>query len=268
MSTRVFLTAFFALALLCMSVQGCTVLHFDESSGAVKPKPGAEDVFKEGEQLLAEGKYKQAREAYSKVKQYDPEKFYDPLVQIRLGDSYYEEGSYAEAEVEYQRFLDLRPQNKAAPYVKYQIGMCNYKQIREPYRDPQFAEAAVKNFTDLLRDYPDNPYREEAAEKLRLAKNNLADHEYYVGRYYYDTDAYKAAAARFKGIIEHYPGCSVEPEALYYLADSYIRLGEFDSAKSTLAVLYQEHPNHEMAQDAKDDLAPEIPEEQENPQDR
>jgi outer membrane protein assembly factor BamD len=268
MRTRAVLTVLMSLALLGLSMQGCTLLNFDESSATIKPKPGAEDTFKEGEELLAEGKYKQARAAYSKVKEYDPEKFYDPLVQIRMGDSYYEEGSYAEAEVEYQRFIDLRPQNKAAPYVKYQIGMCNFKQIREPYRDPQFAEAAVKNFSELLRDYPDNPYKDEATEKLRLAKDSLAKHEYFVGKYYYDTDAYKAAAGRFKGIIERFPGASVEPETLYYLADSYIRLGEFDNAKSTLAVLYQEHPNDKMAQDAKDDLAPEIPAQPEKPQDQ
>lgn len=258
MMRRPALGVFAFAALLGLAAQGCTLLTFG-GPPEPKPEPGAEDLFKQGEELLAKGKYKQAREAYGKVKSADPEKFYDPLVQIRLGDSYYEEGSYAEAEVEYRRFLELRPRNKAAPYVKYQLGMCNFKQISNPDLDPRFAEESVRHFTELLRDYPDNPYTEEAGERLRIARTKLADHEYFVGMYYYEREAYKAASKRFKGLVDAFPGSKVEPEALYYLADSYINLGRFDQAKDALAVLFQEHPDHRMAGKAKEELLREIP---------
>ena len=35
---------------------------------------------------------------------------------------------------------------------------------------------------------------------------------------------------------------------LYFLADSYILMGNFDSAKNTLAVLYQQYPNNQFAE--------------------
>lgn len=244
---------------MLLMLQGCSYIGLYGGDKEAKPEPGAEDVFREGEDLLAKGKYDQARQAYAKVKEHDPEKFYDPLVQIRLGDSYYEEGRYDEAGVEYQRFLDMRPHNKAAAYVKYQLGMCNFKQIGKPDRDPRFAMDSVKHFSELLRDYPDNTYSEEAGEKLRIAKSNLAEHEYVVGIYYMKRGSYTSAVKRFKGIKENYPGSKVEPDTLYALADAYIRLGQYDPAKSTLAALYQEYPTHELSEKAREDLAPEIP---------
>ncbi|MGA2192455.1 MAG: outer membrane protein assembly factor BamD, partial [Nitrospirota bacterium] len=187
------------------------------------------------------------------------EKFYDALVAVRLGDSYYEEAKYAEAEVEYKRFLELHSKNKAAPYVQYQIGMCNFKQMGTADRDPEYAVNSVNAFTQLLKDYPSNPYEDEAKEKIRLAQGRVAEHEFMVGNYYYSRGYYKAAAMRFKGIVDNYHGSKDEAETLYKLTDSYIRIKDYDLAKSTLAVLYQEHPNHRFTQKAKETLAGRIP---------
>jgi len=249
-----------SLVLCAALASGCTVLQWGGPDDQVEPIPDAESTFNEAERLFEEGNYKKAREVYEEVKAHDPEKFYDPLVQIRLGDSYYEEGRFEEAEVEYQRFIDIRPKNKAAPYVKYQIGMCNFKRIAEPYRDPSPAREAARHFSELLETYPGNPYEDEAKEKLRVARGNLAEHEFSIGHYYYRTGKYEAAAGRFRVIREEYPGSKVEPETLYYLTDSYIELEQFDKARETLAIMKQEYPNHELTQDAVEDFTPEIPE--------
>ena len=251
--------ALFAAALTAViMLSGCTVFNWGGKSESPKPQPQAEDTFKKAEDLLAKGKYEEARTSYSKVKETDPEKLYDALVQIRLGDSYYEEARYAEAEVEYRRFLELHPVNKAASYVKYQLGMCNFKQMGRADRDPTFASEAVRNFSELLKSYPNSPYQDEAREKLKIAKGKVAEHEYTVGMYYYKGGFYRAAASRFKGIIENYPSSSVEPEVLYRLTDAYIRLGNMEDAKTTLSILYQEYPNNEFAGKAKEDLAGKI----------
>jgi outer membrane protein assembly factor BamD len=253
-------TAAAAVALAAMfALSGCTVFHWGgPTASSPKPQPQAEDLFKKGEELLEKGKYEEARQTYSKVKETDPEKLYDALVQIRLGDSYYEESRYAEAEVEYKRFLELHPANKAAAYVKYQLGMCNFKQMGRADRDPNFATEATRNFSELLKNYPNSPYTDEAREKLKIAKGKVAEHEYSVGMYYYKGGFYRAAANRFKGIIENYPNSSVEPEVLYMLADSYIRLDNMEDAKTVLSILYQEYPNNEYAEKAKSGLAGKI----------
>jgi outer membrane protein assembly factor BamD len=251
------LPAALAALLFIAGLQGCTLFRWGGSTtpAAPPPQPQAEDLFKEGESLLAKGRYDDARTKYTTVKEKDPERLYEPLVQVRLGDSYYEEARYPEAEVEYQRFLDLHPHNKAAAYVKYQIGMCSFKQMDEPDRDPSFSLKSVQQFGELLKDYPDNPYIAEAKEKLRIAKNSIAEHEFNIGWYYYQRGVYKAAVERFKGIRESYPGMKNEPDTLYYLADSCIHTGEMETAKSALAVLYQEYPNNLFAEKAKKDLS-------------
>jgi len=248
------LAAAFALLIF---VQGCSYLGLGAKGPAPEARPG--DLFKQGEDLLKRAKYEKARLAYNAIKEHDPDRTYEPLVQIRLGDSYYEEERYQEAEVEYKRFLDLHPHNKAAPYVKYQLGMCSFKQIGGPDRDPQYAVTAAARFGELLKDYPGNTYVEEATEKLRISRGKVAEHEFVVGKYYFDRGSYKAAIGRFKGITAEYKGSSLEPEVLYYLADSYERTGDFEAAKSTLSVLYQEYPNHRMAEKAKKTLSREIP---------
>ena len=253
------------LAAALTALPACTVFQWGgPAKGGKESAPAAaaiqpEDIFKQGESLLAKGKYDEARKKYTEIREHDPEKYYDALVQVRLGDSYYEEARYAEAEVEYNRFLELHPKNKAAPYVLYQVGMCNFKQIDLPDRDPSFAVNSVTAFQRLLNEFPGNPYEEEAKEKLRLARADIAQHEFIVGSYYYKKDDYKAAAKRFKGIIDKYPGSKDEPKVLYFLTDSYIRTGDFDSAKNTLAVLYQQYPNNQFAEKAKKKLADKIP---------
>ncbi|MHB8174824.1 MAG: outer membrane protein assembly factor BamD, partial [Nitrospirota bacterium] len=173
------------LAALLAALPACTVLRWGgpSANGGAKAsssndRPDA--IFKQGESLLAKGKYKQARKKYNEIRAYDPERFYDALVEVRLGDSYYEEARYAEAEVEYKRFLQLHPKNKAAPYVLYQVGMCNFKQIDLPDRDPSFAQNSMKDFSKLIKEFPGNPYEDEAKEKLRLAKAQMARHEFVV----------------------------------------------------------------------------------------
>lgn len=246
------------------ALPACTVFQWGGPAKGAKESASAGDnqpeaIFKQGESLLAKGKYDEARKKYSEIPAHDPEKYYDALVQVRLGDSYYEEARYAEAEVEYNRFLELHPKNEAAPYVLYQVGMCDFKQIDLPDRDPSFATNSVTSFQRLLDEFPGNPYEDEAKEKLRLAKADIAQHEFIVGSYYYKKDSYKAAAKRFKGIIDKYPGSKDEPKVLYFLTDSYIRMGDFDSAKNTLAVLYQQYPNNQFAEKAKKKLAEKIP---------
>lgn len=249
-----------AAVAMALSVQGCSLFRWGgQDKEAVAPEPRADDVFREGESLLDAGKYDEARKAYQKVREQDPEKTYEPLVMVRLGDSYYEEGRYAEAEVEYRRFFDLHPHNKAAPYAKYQLGMCNFKQMGSADRDPGFALAAMKEFRGLLDGYPGNPYEEEAREKLRVAKGKVAENEFMVGRYYFRRGSYPAAIKRFRDVVEKFPGSGVEPEVMYFLAESYIAVGEYGYARDTLTMLFTEHPNHEMAEKARKDLAPEIP---------
>lgn len=258
---RMRVIGFFAAVLTALSLQGCSVFSWGGSGkdAEVAPVAKADDVFKEGESLLQAGKYEEARKSYSRVRESDPEKTYEPLVMIRLGDSYYEEARYPEAMVDYSRFLSLHPHNKAAPYAKYQLGMCNFKQMGSADRDPGFAMAAMKEFQELLDGYPGNPYEDEAREKLRVAKGKVAAGEFVVAMYYYKRGSYPAAIKRFKDMIEKYPGSADEPEALYCMADSYIEVGEYGYAKDTLTMLYTGHPNHEMAEKAREDLAPEIP---------
>ena len=83
----------------------------------------------------------------------------------------------------------------------------------------------------------------------------LAEHEFYVGDFYYKKGAYTAAARRFNALLKDYPGSTLEPEALYYLGLSYANLGQHGLALSTLKTLIEKFPSLEISSKAQKQLS-------------
>ncbi|MEK6693411.1 MAG: outer membrane protein assembly factor BamD [Nitrospirota bacterium] len=212
-------------------------------------------LYKEAEEKIKKGSYEEARESLKKVIERDAEKSYSPVAQIRTADSYYDEGKFDEAIEEYKRFLSLYPHNKYASYVQYQIGMSHFKQIENIDRGHEHLEGAIREFENLIRNYPRNPFIEEAKERLKKCRDMAAEYEFYIGKYYFKKESYNAAVSRFEGIIKKYPQSSWVPEALYYLGLSYKESGNIEKAKESLKRLTSEYPNYRYNRDAEKTLS-------------
>ena len=57
----------------------------------------------------------------------------------------------------------------------------------------------------------------KAPERIDKYRENLATHEFYVGRFYFKTKQYEAALGRFKGILKEYPNTGLKEELLEYI---------------------------------------------------
>ncbi|RLC08843.1 MAG: outer membrane protein assembly factor BamD, partial [Deltaproteobacteria bacterium] len=123
---------------------------------------------------------------------------------------------YEEAVFAYEEFESLHPRNEAIPYVIYQIGLCHFEQTDTIDRDQTAAQRALDIFSRLVKKFPGDSYAAKARERIGQCKKNLAEHEFYVGLFYYKSKHYKAALGRFQMILSSYPDMPVHKDAVRY----------------------------------------------------
>ena len=180
---------------------------------------------------------------------------YDPNVIMKRAESYFEKERYPEAIVEYKHFLDLHRGHVLAPYAQYKIAITHFKRFKSIDRDPEPVKESVAAFEKLLAEYPDNRYKAEAREKIKTCHEHLAEHHIFVGKFYYNKEAYLAAAHRYENVIDNYPTLAAAGDAKYQLARTYEDLGAVEWAAGWLVDFVQNHPENELFDDGMEMLA-------------
>ncbi len=154
--------------------------------------------FRSGQWDLAEEAFREIRDRY-------PDSPYALWAELKMADCKFFAKEYLEAVVLYQEFEKLHPTNEAIPYVIYQIATCYYKRMLSPDRDQTYTKKALENYERLLRNYPDSPYKLVAKRRIQKCRERLAEHEFYVAKFYYRTKRYRAAYARLLYLLQTYP---------------------------------------------------------------
>lgn len=183
------------------------------------------------------------------------ERTYDPKVILKRAESLYQQGQFIEAAGEYQHFLDLHPLHQWADYAQLKLGMSHFKQFTTIDRDSGPVQKALESFQKLLTTYPSTQYADDAKKRIAVSRERLAQHQFYVGHFYYKKEAYPAAIYRFEHILATYPNDTVAAGTLYYLALSYERQGKADEAKVRLQDLIAKFPNSPYRIKARQNLA-------------
>lgn len=155
------------------------------------------------------GKYFTAVSAFEEILNRYPFTQEAVLAELKAADCYYFMNKYAQALSLYETFESNHPTNESIPYVMYQKGMCNYRQIDRVDRDPTGAEKAVTSFRQLIKAFPNSTYTPAAKEKVAIAREFLANHEFFVVKFYLRTEQYKQAEARLRYLIATYPEIKV-----------------------------------------------------------
>ena len=203
------------LAIIAISLcAGCSLLGFDRNR-AEKP---AYELIEDGINAYDQGNYTGAIRNFEQLKDWYPFSKYAILAELKIADSHYHLKAYAEAIQAYEEFEQLHPRNEATPYVIYQIGRCYYEQIDSIDRDQTPAQKALEVFQRLNRQYPDDPYTLRSRTHITKCLQNLAGHEFYVGKFYFKSRHYKAALNRFMAVVTKYPDVGVHHQALNYIA--------------------------------------------------
>jgi outer membrane protein assembly factor BamD len=215
-----------AFLLICT---GCSftkesIMEFFGKSQPVKNTPEA--LYARGTIEYQKGRYKKAREFYTRLKEEYPLHNLAVMAELGIADSFFSDKEYPEAEAAYRDFTSFYPTNENVPYVIYQMGMCHYLEIGAIDRDQTETVKAKREFEKLVARFPQSKFSILAEKMIRDCKSKLAEHEFYVGNFYFKQKKYEAALKRFETITREYAGVGLDLKAESYLAKTKLRLAE------------------------------------------
>ncbi len=216
--SRSLLVTLLSATLLTSSLSGCATMQSWFGMGDEEVQLPADSLAMKAMDEYDTGDYHQAAKYFDELLDNYPFSPQAMLAELKGADCNYFMENYAEALVLYQGFEEKHPTNEATPYVMYQIAMSSYQQIDTIDRDTGSATKAIRDFTKLLKAYPQSPYGDEARARIKAANEFLVNHEYLVVEFYLRTDKYLDAKTRLKYLINTYPDASITPQAKALLA--------------------------------------------------
>ena len=110
--------------------------------------------------------------------------------------------------------------------------MAYFSQMLTLDRDQTSTMKALANFEYLVANYPPSLFTEKANEKVRACRKQLADHEFYIGDFYYKKGRFQAAASRFEGLLGKFPRCPKRIRLSFYSGKSYFETDQEEKARN------------------------------------
>lgn len=218
-----------------------------------------EKLYAAAKEDLAAGTYEPAIKALEKLEGRAAGTLLAQQAMLDLAYAKWRTGERVEAVSILDRFVKLHPSSPALDYALYLKGVVNFndnagflsalsrQDLSE--RDQQAARDAYQAFAQLVEQFPESKYSDDARQRMDYIVNALASYEVHVARYYYRRQAYVAAANRAQLAVRDYPGAPAGEEALYIMAASYDRLGLTQLKDDAERVLKKNFPSTRYMRD-------------------
>jgi outer membrane protein assembly factor BamD len=208
-------------------------------------------LYTDGMVLFNGGKYKEAIEAFTRLKDYFPsDELYAPKADLRIADCYFFRKEYPETITRYMEFKKQHPFHPDIPYAEYQLGLCYYQQVLSMDRDQKATIKALTTFQNVVANYPSTIFAQKAAEKIAFCQRRLAENELYIAQFYLRKGKYAAAEKRASSALEKYPDSGVTDQALYCLAEALHKQRKDPEALPPLTILVQDYPQSPLVKPA------------------
>ena len=233
-----------AAAFLALSIGACSLLPEQEDE---TKDWTAQKFYSEASEALAEGDYENAIKYYEALEARYPFGRYAMQAQLDIAYAYYKNGDTESAIAAANRFIKLHPRNPYVDYAYYLKGLVNFNRnlsfitrfipTDTTQRDPGATLDSFNDFAELVRRFPESEYSDDARKRMIYLRNNLAQLEVHVARYYMKRGAYIAALNRSMAVLEKFQRSPAAQEALEIMVDAYTRLGEEQLAADARRVL-------------------------------
>ncbi|MBF0279351.1 MAG: outer membrane protein assembly factor BamD [SAR324 cluster bacterium] len=187
-----------------MILQGCT--------GEETHRLPAQEVYYKALMQFEEQSFKEAKIGFEKVIEENPGTRLATVSYLKLGDLNFAGTNWNEAETNYQAFLTHSPNSHLTPYVLSQLISLNYQRnvqgvffrSRNFDRDMEPNRKIIEEYQRFFFLYANNAYLQDTKEFLSRAQNDLAEHEFLVGNFYFEHKAYDSAILRYLHLLKTY----------------------------------------------------------------
>ncbi len=246
-----------ALALgLSLLLLGSAACHHNKGPKAKGPTEilTVEQLWARGDAALKKGHTATSRKYFDQIILREDAGEYKDRAALATADSYYREHNieaYAEAISRYQTFLSFHPTHPEAPFCQYRIALCYLEEVETPDRDTTPAVRAQEAFRSLVDNYPSSTYVEDSKKKLAQVNDILAAHEIKVGDHYLRTGGYRGAIARYRTVVDKYPGYWNMPLVYFRLGEALSRDGQDEEARLYFTRIVQEQGSAQLAKEAR-----------------
>lgn len=250
------------LAALALAASACVG---QAQTGSVKYSVTAQQNYEKGLQALEKEDWVAAAKYFSFIKSRFPYSKYAALAELRTADAELGAGHYLQSIDSYKLFIKLHPTHEEVEngYANYRIGVAYARMLPGDFwlippsyeKDQSTAIDAVRELNTFLKKYPKSKYVPEAKKLERRVAKRLAEHEWYVAKFYWERGKHMGTVLRLRRLLDRYPGVGFDAEALWLLGRAYLREDFPDRARKAWQQLLQEHPQHQRARDARAALA-------------
>ncbi len=250
--------AFIVLAAVLLSGCGFRRKKYENPIATDSAQPD-KTLFDRAIYDLEKSRYEVARLTLQTLINTYPDSEYLAKAKLAIADSWYRQGgssALAQAEAEYKDFITFFPTMEESVEAQLKVAMIHYQQMEKPDRDRTHAIRAEQELKQLLIQFPNSKFSEEAMQRLREVQEVLAEGEFRIGRFYFIKGSNRAAVARLKDLADHYPYYSQADTALWMLAKTYERSGkEFqDPAALAYSRIASDYPLSDHLDEAKQRL--------------
>jgi outer membrane protein assembly factor BamD len=240
-------------------VGGAWVFSGCSSPPKVDPNSTAavEQLYADAKDDMASGGYERAIKTLERVEGRAAGTLLAQQATLDLAYAQYRTSERAAALATIDRFIKLHPSSPALDYAYYLRGLINFNdnlsilgalaQQDLSERDQQASRDSYQAFRQLVTQFPQSRYAEDARVRMDYIVNALASYEVHVARYYLRRGAFLAAANRAQVVVREYPQAPANEEALFIMLLSYELLGLESLRADTERVLKQNFPSTRLS---------------------
>ncbi|HUH01217.1 MAG TPA: outer membrane protein assembly factor BamD [Kofleriaceae bacterium] len=258
-----FKTALLAAALVAFSGLsfGSTGCGGRSGTAAVNYSVSAQQNYTKGVAQLEKKDWIAAAKYFSFIKARFPYSKYAVLAELRLADAEFGAGHYLQAIDSYKMYMKFHPTHQMVTngYTSFRIGEAYYKMLPGDWwilppsyeKDQSASYDAERELRKFIRQYKESPFVDRAKPMLLRVSKKLAEHEWYVAKFYWERGKPMGTVLRLRRLLDRYPGTGLDVDAMWLLGQAYIKVKMPDRARGVWERLVNEHPRHEKADEAR-----------------
>jgi len=214
----------------------------------------AQEMYDKGQAAAKKKNFRQAIEYYDALEAHYPYGEYTDKAQLALIHAYANGNEEASALATADRFIRMHPRHPHVDFAYYMKGVINYEEnysiafkilpIDRSLRSSEFAQHAFDDFKTFLEKFPNSKYACDAEKRMIVLREQLADHNLSIAKYYQGQGADLAAANRAGYVVNQFPQTKAAPKALLLMYDSYNAMGMKQEANEAMKTMAKNFPKY------------------------